>query len=685
MYRRFLVLLFLLAAFSQKVFPQAWSTFLDPSRAINWTGVGFAIPNYTTNCAIQPTLATGSGAAAANTAAIQTALASCDATHNVVNIPAGTWYVAGWTYGFQGKQVVRGAGPKSTTINLTAEVGCLGAQGICMIDANQQYNGSAAVLPPSGTQQCLWTGGLSQGSTTLTLTSCGGAPPVNHMLILDQANDTSDTGGIYICDTNIAGCGYEGSSGGNNNGRFISGVTHSQQQVTYITGVTPLGGGSYTVTISPGVYFTNVRSGQSPGAWWSGAGVKNDGLENLTLDGTAIPDGMVVMYDCYQCWVRNVRSLNSGRSHVLLYQSAQDVIRDSYFYESQTHGSESYGIESEVASGFLVENNIFQQITNELMFGQGSGAVVAYNFAIDNPTGGLYSPQTGYYSHNAGNEMNLWEGNNFIGIWTDDAWGSSAQGTEFRNLLTGWQGGGYSTGFFPVPLRTWLRGFNVAGNVLGHPGTQTTYQSYATSSTGGVKGGDPPAGFSIYEVGWADTSGFGTCGSGVACDPLAFSSLMRWGNYDTVNNAVRWDSTEASPAAITYVNANFTSGYFGSLAHTLPASLYYSSTPSWWPSGKAWPPVGPDISTGNVGVCTGTYAGAQATSSSQCTGGTLSTAWASHVTSIPAQDCYLSTMGGPPDGSGGVLTFDASQCYGSSGATTGTGPANPIGLVGTVH
>src|SRR3954453_4927128 len=97
------ILLFL-AAFSLPAYPQAWSTFLDPSRAIDWTSAGFTIPSYTTDCATQPTLtANSSSAAAANATSIQNALASCDATHNVVNIPAGTYYVTGWTYGSAGK------------------------------------------------------------------------------------------------------------------------------------------------------------------------------------------------------------------------------------------------------------------------------------------------------------------------------------------------------------------------------------------------------------------------------------------------------------------------------------------------------------------------------------------------------------------------------------------------------
>ena len=675
-------LLFLLVFFSISAQAQNWSTFLDSSRAIDWSSAGFTIPSYTVNCSTQPTLQTGSSQGAANTTAIQNALASCDATHNVVNIPAGTYYVAGWVYPEHGKQVVRGAGPNSTHIILTNEA-CGGspAAGICMQGANGTYDGSGSVLPPSGNQQCLWTGGLSKGSTTLTLSSCGGAPPTNHLLILDQANDSRDTGGVYQCDGNVVGCNYDGSLNGN--GRIISGAMHSQQQVTWVTGVTSQGGGTYTVTISPGVYFNNVRAGQSPGAWWSDT-VQNDGLENLSVDGTSAPDHNISMYDCYQCWVKNVRSTNAGSDHVFLYQSGSEVIRDSYFYQSQNHASSSYVVEFEIASATLVENNIFQQTTNPLMFGTGSGNAIGYNYSTDDVTSNNYSLQTPYYSHNAGNSMNLWEGNSFIGIWTDDAWGSSANGTLYRNMLHGWQGGGYQTGFIPIQIRTWIRGFNIVGNVLGSPGIQNQYQAYATSSTAGSGGSN--AGTSIYEIGWTDTGGYGSCGNGTNgsphCDPLAFSTLMRWGNYDTVNAGVQWNSTEANPAAATYLNANFTSSYFGSLAHTLPASLYYSSQPSWWPALKAWPPTGPDVISGNLGTCSGTYAGYQAVSSAQCIGGTLTSAWAGHANSIPAQDCYLNVMNGPPDGSGSVLSFDASQCYASS--ATGS-PVSPTGLTATVN
>jgi hypothetical protein len=667
MNHRLLFLLVLVSISAQAQNP--WSTFLDSSRAVDWHGAGFTIPNYTANCATQPTLLTGSSNASANTTAIQNALASCDATHNVVNIPAGTYYVAGITYGSQGQQVLRGAGPNATDLIMTASAGCSGVvAGVCMIPSVWVYAGNVTVLPPSGTRQCLWTAGYAQNTTSITLNSCpGGAPPVNQMLVLDQSNDLTDNGGIFLCDSYTSSqsggsaCTGNDGSPSNADGRQIGGYTYSQKQIVTVQSVSGSGTGPFTVTILPAVYFNNIRAGQNPGAWWQGT-IVNEGLENVTVDGTALNSNNIEMVACYQCWVKNVRSIDAARAHIMLDLSANDVVRDSYFYQSQAHMEESYGIEPEQTSGLLIENNIFQQLTDPIMSGNTSGSVVDYNLSVDiiftGGSGQFLMPS--YYSHNAGNDMNLWEGNNFQAISTDDEWGSSNTGTYFRNMDSGWETGKTST-TTPFIDRAFARANNMIGNVLGQPGYHNTYESYATSSTGGVNGGSVDT--SIYSLGWTGVNGNGTCTTPPICDAAVRATLMRWANYDTVNAATQWNSTEASPGAVSYVNANFTSTYFGSLAHTLPASLYYASQPSWWPSGKAWPPIGPDVSSGNVGSCTGTYSGSQATSLGQCKGGTLNSAWASHVTSIPAQDCYLNIMQGPPDGTGSILSFDAWTCY----------------------
>jgi len=659
----------LFAAYAQA---QLWSNFLDTSRAIDWTAnTGFSIPNYTVNCSTQPSLATGSGNAAANTTSIQNSLNSCDATHNVVLIPSGTYYVNGITFGSQGKQVLRGAGGSATYLFVQSLASCGGiGHGLCMIAPNWTYSGAANVLPPSGTNQCTWTAGYSPGTTSITLSSCGGTPPVNNTIVLDQANDTSDTGGVYMCDGSTTNCTYEGAR--NASGRIVSGNLYSNQQVVYITGVTSLGGSAYTVTISPGLYMTNIRSGQSPGAWWPGF-VQNDGVENMTIDMTNTPtsgSGNVGMFSCYQCWVKGCRLINGYRNHVWFYQSMQSVVRDSYFYQSPGHSATSYTIEPNTASNYLVENNIFQQVTTPYTGNGGAvGGVFGYNFSVDTLFADFSFAWPIFGSHSAGDVFNLFEGNNAVGVEADNASGPSNQLTMYRNLLTGYAVG-TTNNLEPNIVASTNRNWNYVGNVLGQTGIQTQYQAYATSSSTFSGAGVD----SIYDLGEGGDGGNCTSnpGTSTTCDPLVISTMMRWGNYDVVNAATRWNTTEAAPAANTYVNANFTTSYFGTLAQTLPASLYYSAKPSWWPSAKAWPSIGPDVSSGNVGICSGgTYASVQATTSVQCTGGSLSTAWASHATSIPAMDCFLNTMSGPPDGSGSVLTFDANTCYYSSGPTVG--------------
>jgi hypothetical protein len=73
----------------------------------------------------------------------------------------------------------------------------------------------------------------------------------------------------------------------------------------------------------------------------------------------------------------------------------------------------------------------------------------------------------------------------------------------------------------------------------------------------------------------------------------------------------------------------------------LPPSFYLGAKPSWWPASKAWPPIGPDVTTGKIAGLKG------------------------HANTIPAEDCFKDKMGGPADGSGNVLTFSASTCYGT--------------------
>ncbi len=88
----------------------------------------------------------------------------------------------------------------------------------------------------------------------------------------------------------------------------------------------------------------------------------------------------------------------------------------------------------------------------------------------------------------------------------------------------------------PFAARAYNRAFNIVGNVIGQAGYHDTYESYATSPTAGVNGSKVDT--SIYSLGWTGNTGNGGCNTPPVCDAAVRSTLMRWGNYDTVNAGV---------------------------------------------------------------------------------------------------------------------------------------------------
>ena len=100
----------------------------------------------------------------------------------------------------------------------------------------------------------------------------------------------------------------------------------------------------------------------------------------------------------------------------------------------------------------------------------------------------------------------------------------------------------------------------VIGNVLG-------------SSTATDLGTAPVS--KVYVTTSSDTAGIFTFGSSGKSD-VSYTSLRWHGNYDTVTPGVVWNPSIST--------------------QQLPASLYLSAKPAWWPSGSAWPWAGSDLS-----------------------------------------------------------------------------------------
>jgi hypothetical protein len=621
-------------------FAQPWAGVVDPSRAINWASAGVKgdLPDANwTQCG--STISAYSGSATT----INTAISKCG-TNQYVSLGVGTFTLSsGINFGSKSNVVLRGAGADTTMLVFTGADNCsgLGAH-ICVWNQEGNYTQS-----PGNTAS--WTSGFAKGTTSITLSSTANLQ-VGQTLILDQCDDgftgtscsagsaggagsASDPKTIYVCQ--VAACDTEGNSSGS--GRS----NRAQQQLVTVTGII----GS-TVSFTPSLYMPNWRSSQSPGAWWgSSLPLSGIGIENLSIDGSNNANTGILFYNVTNSWVTGIRSVKADGSHVEMYQSTHLTVRSNYFFQTYNAASKSYGVESFESSDDLVENNIFEQVVSPFVAdGSASGVVFSYNFAVNDAFSTPTWMMGEAWLHSAGIDNTLFEGNIGPGMTSDSIHGSHHFTTNFRNYFSGWDPG-RTQQTTPEQIYTISRYMNIVGNVLGKSGYHSVYECAATGSSDSCpSNGD----LSIYNLGYSGNEASNA--SGVNNDPLVKQTMLRWGNYDTVNAAVRFVTSEVPSGLSQYANPVPAS-------QSLPASFYSSTQPSWWPSGKVWPPIGPDVTGGNI------------------------TGVGGHANTIPAEDCYTNALSGPTDGTGSVLSFNANKCYtqssgGGGGVTTVAPPTN---------
>ena len=170
---------------------QLWSGVLSPSRATDWTTAGAGAIPTRSNCSTQPSVAAGSGNASANTTAINNAVSACSG--HQVNIPAGTFYVAGVLIETN-NVTLAGAGADKTTLIFTVRETCGGYFGnVCIWNGDGVYNAGP-------TYTANWTSGYQPGTTAITLSSVTGLK-VGMLVGLDQLNDTYNVSGTSTCTT----------------------------------------------------------------------------------------------------------------------------------------------------------------------------------------------------------------------------------------------------------------------------------------------------------------------------------------------------------------------------------------------------------------------------------------------------------------------------------------------------
>lgn len=657
-------------------YPYLWSNVIDTTRATDWTKAGATIVKRTTVCttsACNTATAAGTGATIAQ---VNAAIASDCGNNHVVQLAAGTYSFNNFMYFNNCSNItLRGAGKNSTFLTWTSAGGVVGDL-IYIANSDTNYSGGVSNLAP-------WIAGYSQGATTVTLTTptTGSIANIhtNTLIILDQQDDSSDPGDIFVTqDTGSNGTHtYEGGSAAGRPGTSPCNTpTSCYSQMQQVQVVSCVGANAancdsgtatspYTVVINPGLEAPNWNNGKTHGAWWSnGVPITSVGIEDLSIDmGSTTNAGQAQIYyqNAYNGWIARVRSVNSTSStashkHVWWYQSSHMTVRDSYMYGSRG-SSESYGVDSSFGSADnLAENNICQHIATCLIGEGETGSVFTANASIDNfftgaPSGSDPAWQQADTSHHGPDAESLWENNYGIQATLDNDHNSGFMLTLFRNFVrgldqvTGAQAKSDNTTAFAI--QAWSRNLNVLFNVIGTASKHTIYESAASSTTDA--GSSANGNVSIFTLGYSGVTGTRwTSGFTINNDLTTKTSLMRYGNIDVVTgtNTPRfcgdssntgWSTTCGStsevPTGLTlYANAVPIEGDTGAGQAAMPASFFNASKPAYW-GNHAWPVVGPDVTTGTVA------------------------GYSNHVALNPAADCALNTMGINPDGSSGVQAF----------------------------
>jgi hypothetical protein len=623
---------------------------LSPPRSADWSlaGVTGGIPTGRTQCVTTNCAALNSSSTASQ---IQTAFAGAPANSYVL-LPAAT-YPFCLSLSGTSNVTLRGAGANNTIFSPTST--CGGA-GINVTNSGGTNEGSPATV----------SGVTVQGTNTLTLSSVSGLA-VGDTIVVDQHDSTSDLGGLLILGSPSSytgpfappgNAGPYSQDGETQNARCPGGSSapatcFHQEHIAVVTGIS----GS-NVTISPPLAMPNWSPSLTMSAWWASTPISGVGIEDLQVNmtGASGGDGIYLTW-CANCWTKGVSIVDTNLAHVQMNYSTNDTINNSYFFLTQNHTTSSYGTVCNSCSHALIENNIFHAVASPVIWnGTSSGNVVGYNFNIND----YYTSSTGYSQnfigeHSGGVDTNLYEGN-FTTNWAaaDTIHGTGNLDTFFRNYISGTPPACYASGstyatstyaacnnpLVPFQIQSYHRFYNVIGNVLGTTGQNTVYlanQSFSNSD--------------VYSVG---------LGGSAANDPNVNSTLMLWGNCDSATGftACRFNANEINAGtAFISLPTSQQVGYNPTPAsHTLPASFYYSSKPSWWPSAKPWPIIGPDISGGNISGVNGL------------------------VYTNPAADCYT-TLGGLANGTGSQLTFSEATCYGApiTGNVTVTPSSNNFG------
>lgn len=597
-------LISMLLLFSTFSYGQAWSNILASSRAINWSNAGLptTLPDgETTPNPWTPPTRTQCGStisSGASPATINAALAACSAgTYVLLGTGAFAFNNANLTLYAHNGVTLRGSGPQSTFLNLT---------GTSQIQFGIAWNN----------ESCKWASGFSVGSTSLTMSSCSGTALLPGELIFVTQCDNGysgtpctgtapvDNGALLVCGDNTTN--ISGTSNPCQTDSPSSGPYQHQQQALYVTSVS--GSGTYTVNFTPGIYMANWASGQTPRVTWitsSSAGNTvtpyGNGLEDLTVYTTSDTANYSINLNLtYASWVKGVRFVGSAAVNPLFVGNAKNclVMNNYFFADLALDAGYPAAMAFAANSDSLVLNNIMASGVPWAGEGNNSGNVFAYNYGRDTFT--MYY-ENRFFEHHAYASFELSEADQIAGQIEDDTWGTQDLQTRFRNYWSGWDPpywGAQSPYGRAAQDDAYSRFINYVGNAFGST-LLTTYQGATGVGT-------------VYDINQQGT------------DSLVATTMIRWGNCDTVTATCRFQSSEVptslSGNAIPFENSvpsneNLPCSFFlaGYTSTTCTPHANGGTGLSWWKVCTAWsafptscsatntqpfPPVGPDVSGG---------------------------------------------------------------------------------------
>jgi hypothetical protein len=334
--------------------------------------------------------------------AITRAIEAVPSEGGVVYFPAGSYYFSGTISIGKNNVVIRGDGYDKTKL-------LHDHTGLCF-DVVAYKRGQWQNLP----------GGFTKGSKTVTVDD-GSKFTVGAFAEIQQTNDPA------LMYTDQA---WIQSWADNAVGQLFEVVNVEGNSVTFRT---PL--------------HYDVRSDLSPQIRPQGF-VRGVGFENFYIERLQEGNSTFQFKNAAYCWVRNIESYHTRKSHITNNTTIGCEFRDSYFHHSFSYGDggSGYGVEFGFHStDGLCENNIFDSLRHAMMVHIGTvGCVFGYNYSINPVQGegetnlntGWDPPDISLHGHYA--QMNLFEGNVVQEIGIADYWGPMGPGNTFlRNVVQG--------------------------------------------------------------------------------------------------------------------------------------------------------------------------------------------------------------------------------------------------------